>query len=74
MKGVNSMSYDGTVCPCGGKKLGNTMLCDDCILHFQQHPAMLDFKNGKLDVEVRRHAAITLLALCRDRKKRGWRG
>lgn len=65
------MSYEGTVCPCGGKKLGNTMLCDGCVSEFGQHPSMADFRDGKLSTDTRRHAAVTLLALARGRKTRG---
>lgn len=64
------MSYEGTICPCGDKKLGNTMLCDGCMSAFEQHPSMVDFKNDKLCQDTRRHAAMTLLTLARGRKTR----
>ncbi len=62
------MSYEGTTCPCGGKKAPNTMLCDGCMTEFKDHPAMASFTDKKNDVEIRRHAALTLLTLARGRK------
>lgn len=68
------MSYEGTKCPCGGKKPANTMLCDGCMTAFADHPAMAVFSDRALDVELRRHAAITLLTLaCRRSSEIGYR-
>jgi hypothetical protein len=63
------MSYENTACPCGNKKPINTMLCDSCLAQFSSHPATTDMNNAKLPVEVRRHAAITLVTLSRRRQK-----
>jgi hypothetical protein len=64
------MSYEGTICPCGGKKDSNTMLCNGCMTAFAQHPSMSAYLDKSKDVEARRHAALTLLSLARDRKAR----
>lgn len=63
------MSYEGTVCPCGGKKQPNTMLCVGCETAFADHPSMAAFKDERRDLETRRHAAMTLLSLARGRKR-----
>lgn len=60
------MSYEGTTCACGGKKQSNTMLCNGCETEFSGHASMKAFKSEK-DVELRRHAALTLLCLARGR-------
>ena len=64
------MSYDGTVCPCGDKKPGGTMLCPGCESAFAEHPSMRSYRDTNLDRELRRHAAITLLTMARDRKRK----
>ena len=64
------MSFDGTVCPCGDKKPSGTMLCCGCEEAFANHPSMRSFNDKSIDRELRRHAAITLLTLARDRKKK----
>jgi hypothetical protein len=64
------MSYEGTICPCGDKKLGSTMLCDGCFSTFEQHSAMTDFRNDKLHTDIRRNAAMILLTLAGGRKTR----
>jgi hypothetical protein len=63
------MSYEGTICPCGDKKLPDTMLCDKCEMAFADHPSMLSYKDKSKDIESRRFAATTLLALSRGRKR-----
>lgn len=63
------MSYAGTVCPCGEKKPGGTMLCPGCENAFAEHPSMAAFKDTSIDRELRQHAAMTLLTLARGRKK-----
>jgi hypothetical protein len=65
-EGVFKMSFEGTTCPCGGKKQPNTMLCNGCETTFADHPSMKSFKSEK-DAELRRHAALTLLSLARGR-------
>jgi len=64
------MSYESTVCPCGGKKMSNTMLCCTCETAYAEHPAMSVFKDESCDLESRRHAAITLVTLARGRNGR----
>lgn len=64
------MSYAGTVCPCGDKKPAGTMLCSGCESDLATHPSMLAFKDTSIDRELRRHAAITLLTMARDRKRK----
>ena len=63
------MSYEGTTCPCGGKKESNTMLCSGCMDTFAGHSAMTSFLDRKGDVETRRNAAMILLALARGRQR-----
>jgi hypothetical protein len=64
------MSYDNTKCPCGGTKQTETMLCPECCAAFWNRHEMTDYQNGALSVQVRRQAAITLLAMARGRKRR----
>lgn len=63
------MSYEDTNCPCGGKKLRETMLCADCETAFASHPSMKVFKDETYSLDARRHAAIVLLTLSRKRKR-----
>ena len=63
------MSYEDQVCPCGGRKEINTMLCEGCEQTFADHPSMSAFKDKGAEVETRRHAAQTLLTLARNRKR-----
>lgn len=67
------MSYEGTICPCGNRKQPNTMLCDECERVFADHPSMRDFKHHT-DIEMRQHAAMTLVSLSRGRKTAGRTG
>lgn len=45
------MSYENTQCPCGGKKLIDTMLCSECEAFLADHPSM------KVRLDARHHAA-----------------
>ncbi len=63
------MSYENTHCPCGGKKVTDTMLCNECETEFSEHVSMKTFRDESARVESRRHAAIILLSLARRRKK-----
>ena len=62
------MSYEDTNCPCGGKKLTQTMLCDDCLHVFALRPEMKVFNNEGYTINARRDAAIILCSLARKRK------
>ena len=64
------MSYENSICPCGGKKPTDTMLCDACEDALADHPAMGIFKDLTMRTEARRHAAITLVTLARKRNLR----
>lgn len=61
-------SYEGIICPCGGKKEGGTMLCDACVAAFKEHPSYASIYDKELDVDLRRHAAHTILALAHKRR------
>jgi len=61
------MSYENTSCPCGGKKLPDTMLCEECESTFKDRREMTEFKDGTLPVMFRRNAAMILLSLARSR-------
>lgn len=63
------MSYENTHCPCGNSKPPDTMLCDACMADLKDRPEMATFLSDDL-VELRRNAALILLALARGRKRR----
>ena len=69
-KGGAIMAYDDSQCPCTGKKLPGTMLCDECVSAFADRRELRDYQNGELSMERRRHAALILLSLARGRKRR----
>ncbi len=64
------MSYEDTNCPCGGKKLRDTMLCDACEQELANHPSMKVFKDRSHKVDERSHAAHVLVTLSRSRGRR----
>lgn len=66
------MSYEDTICPCGGKKESDTMLCPQCETDLANHPSMPVFKDQGNALEARRHAATILCSLARGlgRKRR----
>ena len=66
------MSWENTKCPCGGRKESETMLCRDCEEYLEDRPEMAIFR-GDGDPDLRRHAAITLLALARGREHAQYR-
>lgn len=62
------MSYENTACPCGEKKLTDTMLCLACetaVAGTYDRKAMDDHR---VDFEHRRHAAMRVLAVSRRRR------
>lgn len=61
------MSYENNKCPCGGRKLTETMLCDDCEKAVAGTFDRLNMDNHAVPVEVRRKSAIQVLAVCRKR-------
>lgn len=61
------MAYEDTKCPCGLKKLTDTMLCDDCNSHFSTRREMNDYQDPKLPLLARRNAAVILVTLARGR-------
>jgi hypothetical protein len=63
------MSYENTFCPCGGKKLPDTMLCADCETAFADRRERQTMNDLTVGVELRRHAAIVLVSLARSRKR-----
>lgn len=63
------MSYEDTKCPCGDKKIPDTMLCDTCLSAFAHRPEMATFNDGGESVEYRRHAATILITLAHGRKR-----
>lgn len=60
------MSYENNICPCGGKKPTETMLCPDCQEALKDRREMQIMQDEHEDVELRRHAAIILLTLARN--------
>jgi hypothetical protein len=64
------MSYENTACPCGGKKERETMICADCEQHFAATIEIATVQKKSWPMEVRRNAAIRLLAMARRRNKR----
>jgi hypothetical protein len=62
------MSYENTACPCGEKKLTDTMLCAACeaaVAGTYDRKAMDDQSNA---FELRRQAAMRVLAVSRRRR------
>lgn len=62
------MSYDNTQCPCGGRKLVETMLCAECERTFASAPDRRRMDDTTADWSVRRSAAILVLAQARRRR------
>lgn len=62
------MSYENTSCPCGEKKLTDTMLCAACeraVAGTYDRKAMDDHHNP---FELRRQSALRVLAISRRRR------
>jgi hypothetical protein len=68
--GHDNMAFDDTKCPCGDKKLTDTLLCDACETAFANHPSMRVFKDFTVTDAGRRHAAIVLVTMARGRKRK----
>jgi hypothetical protein len=69
VKRPNSQCWEGTICPCGGKKERETMLCAACVEHFQkERPSLFDYLDVRVPLEARRSSAIILCSLARKRK------
>jgi len=63
------MSYDSIHCPCGGRKLPETMLCEACETHVACDPDRRRMEDPSANWCARRAAAIRLLAVARRRCK-----
>ena len=63
------MSYENTVCPCGGKKPTDTMFCSDCEAYLADRPEKRVYLDKDVDVDIRRHAAGILLTLAKGRRR-----
>lgn len=61
------MSYDNTHCPCGGKKMTETMLCPECEVAVAGTFDRQEMDNPHASFEKRRNAAIRVLAVARRR-------
>ena len=64
------MSYENSNCPCGGKKLTDTLLCPACEDLFKSHRDRSAMWDRKLPFDARRQAAIRVLAMSRRRANR----
>ena len=63
-------SWEGTVCPCGGSKERETMLCPDCVVHFQkERPSLFDYLDTSRPLDWRRSSAVILVTLARGRRQ-----
>ena len=60
------MSYENNLCPCGGNKPTDTFLCDPCNTALADRKEMETMNNPKIDVGLRRNAAIILVTLSRQ--------
>ncbi len=67
------MSWEGTVCACGGVKERESLLCRECEEAFRHTPEMRMYLHPGSRWQSRRNAAILLLALAR-RRPRAWAG
>lgn len=69
MDRFDSMAYEDTKCPCGGKKLRETMLCDDCEVHVADRVEYKIMHDLSMSWDSRRSAAVRLIGLARKRTK-----
>ena len=67
LQGVPVMSYADNKCPCGAKKMTDTLICGACQHDFKDHPAMRVYMSEFEPNISKRHAAIILLSLSRKR-------
>ena len=65
------MSWENEVCPCGGKKERETLLCSPCQSDLAHHPAMRAFNFDNEASSYRRSAAIILVTLARKITRKG---
>lgn len=63
------MSYENTICPCGGKKKPDTLLCAGCLEFFKRRSELRVFKDQREPREYRAQAARILCALAKKRKE-----
>ena len=67
------MSWENEVCPCGGRKARETMLCERCREALADTYEMAVFSDETADHGQRRAAAIRLLSMARRRKQEAHR-
>ncbi len=63
------MSWENTQCPCGEKKLTDTMLCPACEAHVGQSYDRKLMDDPAAHFDARRSAAIRVLQVARRRVK-----
>jgi hypothetical protein len=67
------MSYENQKCPCGGRKQGETMICQECKTHIEADPSMAydlrNYENQDYPTCTRRGMAIRILQAARRRKQ-----
>jgi hypothetical protein len=63
------MSWENTQCPCGSKKQTDTMLCHECETTVAGTFDRREMDNPAASVELRRNAAIRILACVRRRNQ-----
>lgn len=61
------MAYENNKCPCGGRKLTDTMLCADCEKAVGGTFDRTQMDNPNESFEARRNAAIRVLSVSRRR-------
>lgn len=69
---TNTMSYENTACPCGGKKERETMICAACADYIESTTAHVDLarhNDQAFSVESRRGMAIRMLTIARGRTR-----
>ena len=69
---TNTMSYENTACPCGGKKERETMICAACADYIESTTANVDLarhNDQAFSLESRRGMVIRLLTLARGRNR-----
>jgi hypothetical protein len=62
------MSYENTICPCGGKKKPDTMLCPECLAFFKRRDELRVYTDPREPRHYRAQAARILCALAKKRK------
>jgi hypothetical protein len=64
------MAFEDKKCPCGNRKQTDTMLCDECNAHFADRKELSEYQDQSLRLDYRRNAAVVLVTLARDRKRK----